>query len=115
MMSGMMIPGSLIVLAAVLVGGCVVFTATGMGCPWPEALVAAVLSSGLIIAWRAASNLYGLNEEVIPMVSAGDMGCLLTGALGPALVAFARRALPRRWTLALIGGVLGFLVNVVML
>src|SRR5436309_2706960 len=104
-----MIDWYLIVAAAALTGGAVYLASTRVRWPRPPALTAAALSGVLIVAWRAASNLYGLNEDFGPLVSIGDAGCLVAGALGPALVAIVRENLPSRWLPALIGGVVGFL------
>jgi hypothetical protein len=110
-----MIAWYLIVAAAALTGGGVYLTAARVRWPPLEAFVAAGLSGALIVAWRIAANLYGLNEDFGPLVSVGDSGCLVAGALGPALVAMVRRALPSRWIVVLVGGVVGFVVNVVIL
>jgi hypothetical protein len=97
----------------------------------PAAVAAAALASfALVVAWRALSNLAGLNDDFLPAVSVGDAGCLLAGALGPAVVARLPRFRPRRrdlprpaggaaarrdWIPALAGGIVGFAINVVIL
>jgi hypothetical protein len=78
---------------------------------WSSAPVSGVL----IIGWRAFANLVHLNDDFLPAVSAGDLGCLLAGAAAPLLVAAANKALPMRWMPALVGGVAGFIVNVAIL
>jgi len=66
--------------------------------------------------WRAISNLLGLNGDFLPAVSVGDSVCLVAGALGPAAIAFTRRVPERgRWLPAVVGGLVGFVVNVVIL
>jgi hypothetical protein len=82
--------------------------------PWLAA--AAVLTFILIVVWRGISNLLGLNGNYIPAVSVGDTVCLAAGALGPAAVAVGQR-LPalRRWLPAVAGGLVGFVVNVLIL
>ncbi len=70
----------------------------------------------LIIAWRALSNLLGLNGDFLPAVSVGDVGCLLFGAIAPLAVG-SGRVVParRRWVPAIAGALVGFVVNVVIL
>ncbi len=82
--------------------------------PWLAA--ATVVAFILIVVWRAISNLLGLNGDYVPAVSVGDTVCLAAGALGPAAVAAGQR-LPalRRWLPAIIGGLVGFAVNVLIL
>ena len=79
-------------------------------------LASAIGGLVLIIAWRAASNLQGLNGDFIPAVSVGDVGCLLFGAIAPLAVG-ASSAVParRRWVPAIVGALVGFVVNVVIL
>lgn len=79
-------------------------------------LAAAAGTPVLIVAWRALSNLLGLNSDFVPAVSVGDTGCLLFGAGAPAAVA-ASAPVPRRlrWLPAVAGGLAGFLVDVVIL
>ena len=83
-------------------------------------MAAALSSFALIVVWRGISNLVGLNGDFLPAVSAGDTGCLVAGALGPAVVARLPRLGPaagswRRWAPAVVGGVVGFVVDVVIL
>jgi hypothetical protein len=70
----------------------------------------------LIIAWRALSNLFGLNGDFLPAVSIGDVGCLLFGAIAPAAIG-ASRVVParRRWVPAIVGALVGFVINVFIL
>jgi hypothetical protein len=82
--------------------------------PWLVA--AAVLAFVLIVVWRAISNLLGLNGDYLPAVSVGDTVCLAVGALGPASIAMTRRVPDQgRWVPAVVGGLVGFVVNVVIL
>ena len=79
-------------------------------------LAAAFGALVLIIAWRAASNLQGLNGDFLPAVSVGDVGCLLVGAIAPLAVGYSRVApARRRWVPAIAGALVGFVVNVVIL
>ena len=85
-----------------------------------RAVAVATLSSFvLVVVWRTISNFAGLNGDYVPGVGVGDTACLVAGALGPAVVAsapsHAQAARWRRWLTALVGGVVGFLVNVVVL
>src|SRR5262245_54321131 len=137
-----MISTGQILAAAVVTGIAVAVAAAAMR--WSlAALAAAALSSfALIVIWRWISNLLGLNDDFVPAVSVGDTGCLIAGALGPAVVArlpwFAagKRRVPAvvegtpgrpvsgrgtdagawsDWVPALVGGVIGFVINVVIL
>jgi hypothetical protein len=76
---------------------------------------AAVLTFALIAVWRWISYLLGLNADYVPLVSVADTLCLIAGALGPAIVASRELTPLRRWLPALVGGVVGFVVNVVIL
>lgn len=70
----------------------------------------------LIVAWRAISNLLGLNGDFLPAVSVGDVGCLLFGAIGPLAVGASRLVTTRlRWVPAIAGAMVGFVINVVIL
>jgi len=51
----------------------------------------------------------------MPTVSIADAGCLVAGAVVPALVAAYRRPTNGRWVPAIVGGLVGFVVNVVVL
>jgi hypothetical protein len=119
-----------VLAAAVVTGVAVGLTAAAVR--WmPAAVAAAALSSfALVVVWRAISNLAGLNGDYVPAISVGDTVCLLAGALGPAVVAFlpsagrggrrppagAEGAAGRsRWLPALVGGVVGFLIDVIIL
>jgi len=131
------------ILAASIVTGIAVALAAAVMRWSPAALAGAALSSlALIVIWRWISNLLGLNGDFVPAVSVGDAGCLIVGALGPAAVARlpwfsvgSRRltavvegapgvAATGRgsgagawsdWVPALVGGVVGFVINVVIL
>lgn len=106
------------ILAAAIVTGAAIGV-TGLLARWPPAaLVAAALSSFvLIILWRAISNLVGLNDDFIPAISVGDAGCLIAGAVGPVVIGHLRRVEGARsdWMPALAGGIVGFAINVVIL
>jgi hypothetical protein len=85
---------------------------------WPRApvLLSAAGAFALILVWRGVSNLFGLNVDFLPAVSIGDTGCLVAGALAPlAITRFAAVSEQRRWVPALVGGVVGLSVNVVIL
>jgi hypothetical protein len=131
------------ILAAAIVTGIAVALAAAVMRWSPAALAAAALSSfALLVVWRWISNLLGLNGDYLPAISIGDTGCLIVGALGPAAVArlpwfsagtrrlpavvdgASGRAVPGRrpdagswnyWLPALVGGVVGFVINVVIL
>ncbi len=76
-------------------------------------LFGAIGSFVLIVVWRALSNLWHLNGDFLPAISVADAGCLLFGALAPAVVALTSDVHERlRWVPAVVGGLAGFVVNV---
>jgi hypothetical protein len=85
---------------------------------WPRRAVL-LASSGafaLILAWRGICNLLGLNGDFLPAVSIGDTGCLVVGALARlASAGLARVTAARRFVPAVVGGVVAFAMNVVIL
>ena len=127
------------ILAAALVTGAAVAVAAAAARWSLAALTAAAMASvALIVIWRAISNLAGLNGDYVPAVSAGDTVCLVAGALGPAVVAclptfrLGTRRSPAvargvadpatrdaggwsRWLPAVVGGVVGFVIDVTIL
>jgi hypothetical protein len=111
-----MIAWSLIIAAGLLTRAAVRFAAVAEH--WrPRAAASAGVAAGvLIIAWRGIYNTLGLNGDFIPLVSIGDVGCLVAGAAGPAAVALLA-AMPSRgrWLPAAVGGLAGFAFNVVIL
>jgi hypothetical protein len=112
----LMIAPSLIVEAALVTGLAVTIAAFAKGWTFRCAMLAAIGTFLLIIAWRALANVFALNADFMPAISVGDSGCLIAGALIPYLVgrsaciATGARILP-----AVVGGLVGFLVNVVIL
>jgi hypothetical protein len=85
---------------------------------WPRApmLLAGVGALVIVAAWRAMCNLLGLNGDFLPAVSVGDTGCLVAGALAPLAVAsFGSVPARRRWVPVLVGAMVGFVVNIVIL
>jgi len=112
----LMIALSLIVEAALVTGLAVTIAAFAKGWTFRCAMLAAIGTFLLIIAWRALANVFALNADFMPAISVGDSGCLIAGALIPYLVgrsaciATGARILP-----AVVGGLVGFLVNVVIL
>lgn len=111
-----MISTGQILAAGALTAVAVAITAAAVRWQPPRLAAAAVLAFVIIVVWRAISNLLGLNGDFAPAVSVGDSVCLAAGALGPAAVAVGQR-LPalRRWLPAIVGGLVGFAVNVVIL
>jgi cobalamin synthase len=105
-----------IVAAGAVTAVSVAIAATAVRWPVQWILAAAFGALVLIIAWRAASNLQGLNGDFLPAVSVGDIGCLLVGAIAPLAVGYSRVApARRRWVPAIAGALVGFVVNVVIL
>lgn len=111
-----MIAWPLILAAGVLTGLAVVVASVAVRRSRSLVLGAAAFTAALIVAWRAAANAAGLNDDFVPFISVGDCGCLVAGGLGPALIApdesgsFVRRAIP-----VLVAGVAAFCINVVIL
>lgn len=105
------------ILAAGAITAAAVAIATGsLRWPLPSVLVASLGSLILIVAWRALSNVLHLNSDVIPAISTADAGCLLLGAIAPAIVASTFGVSDRRrWMPAAVGGLVAFVVNVVIL
>lgn len=111
-----MISTGQILAAGVITGAAVAIAAWLVHWRLQWLLVAAIGSLVLIVAWRALSNLLHLNGDFLPAISGGDAGCLLFGALAPAAVAVTPNAPGRlRWVPAVVGGLVGFVVNVVIL
>src|SRR5262249_38571326 len=131
------------ILAAAIVTGIAVAVAAALMRWAPAALAAGAFSSFALIArWRWVSNLLGLHRDFLPALRICDTGCLLAGAAGPAWVARrpwfnqGTRRLPAvvegapgsavsgrgtnadawsDWVPAVVGGVVGFVINVVIL
>jgi hypothetical protein len=90
----------------------------GLTVRWPlgPLLLASTGAFALILGWRGVCNLLGLNGDFLPAVSIGDTGCLVVGALAPlAAAGLARIPAARRFVPAVAGGVVAFVVNVVIL
>ena len=85
---------------------------------WPVTplVLATAGAFALILAWRIVCNLLDLNGDFLPAVSIGDTGCLALGALAPLAAASLERR-PAAWPVvpAVAGGVVAFVVNVVIL
>ena len=111
-----MISTGQIVAAGVITGVAVAIATAWLRWPRQWLLTAAVGSAVLIIAWRALSNLLHLNGDFVPAVSIGDVGCLVVGAIAAALTAALLNVPNRlRWIPAVVGGSVGFVVNVLIL
>lgn len=111
-----MISTGQILAAGVLTAFGVAIAAAAMRWPPLWTAAGAVLAFVLIVAWRALSNLLGLNGDYLPAVSVGDTICLVAGALGPAAIVVAGRVPDQgRWVPAVAGGLVGFVINVVIL
>jgi hypothetical protein len=111
-----MISTGQILAAGVITGISVAMAAAAVRWRMPAVLAASLGALALIVAWRALSNLLGLNGDFVPAVSMGDVLCVVAGAAIPAAIG-ATRLVPdrRRWVSALAGGLVGLLVNVVIL
>ena len=105
-----------IVAAGILTAIAVAVAGVLVRWPWPSTAAAAVGSLLLIVGWRLAANSLHLNQDFVPAVSVADALCLLFGALSPIVVA-TRSRLPTSsaWIPAVVGGLAGFLINIVIL
>jgi hypothetical protein len=110
------------VIAWQLIGAAAAITAIAVGAAswlvgWPDRLIlgAATGSFVLVIAWRTIANLVGLNGDFGPLVSVGDCGCLIAGALAPALLARLSPSVGRATVPIVTGGAAAFLLNVAIL
>ncbi|HEY8692824.1 MAG TPA: hypothetical protein VIR57_08795 [Chloroflexota bacterium] len=102
--------------AALLTGAAVGFAARRSNWPLAVMVTAAVGTALLIGLWRWLANLWQLNADFVPLISAADAGCLVAGAISPAIVALtAPSKTTNRWLPVVLGGVVGFVVNVVVL
>lgn len=111
-----MIAPYLIVEAALVTGLAVTVGAFAVRWRFGAAMIAAIGAFLLVIAWRALANLFALNADFIPAVSVGDTGCLVAGSLIPYIVGRSTRVEASHRTLpALVGALVGFLINVVIL
>ena len=110
-----MIAWQLIAVAAAITA--IAVGAAGWLVGWPVRLIlgAATGSFVLVMAWRATANLVGLNGDFGPLVSVGDCGCLIAGALTPALLARLARSAGRATVPIVTGGAAAFLANVAIL
>lgn len=111
-----MIAPSLIVESALVTGIAVAIAAFANRWTFRIAVIAATGSCLLIIAWRVLANALALNADFMPAVSIGDSGCLIAGSLIPYVVGrSARTAAGALVTPAVVGGLVGFVMNVVIL
>jgi hypothetical protein len=105
-----------IIAAGILTGIAVAVAGLLARWPWPSAAAAAVGSLLLIVVWRLATNALQLNQDFIPAVSVADALCFVFGALAPIAVAIRSRLPgPTGWMPAVVGGLAGFVINVVIL
>ncbi len=111
-----MISWTEIAVAAVITGVSVGLAARAARWATAWAVVAGIAALALIVIWRELSNRIGLNGDFIPAVSPGDVGCFVAGAIGPmAILPFVSGNRTREWLPAVVGGVVGFVANVVVL
>jgi hypothetical protein len=105
-----------IVIAGLLTGLAIGVAARTVGWSSRSTATAAALGCLLVIGWRAVANLLVLNDDFLPTISVGDLGCLPVGAIGPAIVTLvAPRSGPRPRLPAVVGGLSAFMINVVIL
>ncbi|MEA5456001.1 hypothetical protein SPF06_14795 [Sinomonas sp. JGH33] len=108
-----MISPLLIVVAALLSAGAVAIAARLSR--WSATSLAAGAGGTFVAvaAWRLIANLFALNDDFMPAVSVADVGCLIAGALPPALVVSKQWA--SRSLVIATGALVAFVVNVVIL
>jgi hypothetical protein len=105
---GLILISATVTAAAVaLAGWAVHWDATEVG-------IAALTSAAGVVAWRSVSNVATWNDDFMPLVSIGDVGCLATGAIGPGVVGRLRSG-RSWWVPALVGAMAAFIVNVLVL
>lgn len=105
-----------ILAAAVLTGAAVGVAARRSTWPGGLMVTVAVGTALLIGLWRWLANLWQLNADFVPLISVADAGCLVAGAISPAIAALKVPAnTTNRWLPILVGGAVGFVVNVVVL
>ena len=109
------IPWHLILSAAAVTAAAVALAALLVRWGPPMVGAAAAGAFVLILGWRAIANGAQWNDDFVRLVSIGDVGCLIAGAAGPALLLRTGRAVPRSLVPAVVGGLVGFVVNVVIL
>ncbi len=111
-----MISWTQIAVAAVITGVRVGLAAGAARWPRGWAIFAGAGALALIVIWRGLSNRIGLNADFIPAVSPGDVGSFVVGAIGPmAALPFVGGNRSREWLPAVVGGIVGFVANVVVL
>ena len=111
-----MIAPSLIVEAALVTGLAVTIAAFAKGWTFRSAMIAAIGTFLLIIAWRTLANVFAFNADFMPAVSIGDSGCLIAGSLIPYLTGRSTGLTTAGLVVpALTGGLVGFIINVVIL
>lgn len=111
-----MISLNLIVEAAAATALAVAITAFAGGWTIRAAMIAAIGSLAAIIAWRSVANALLLNADFMPAISVGDCGCLVAGGTIPYLLArSARNDRAHSYLPAIVGAIVGFVINVVIL
>ncbi len=110
-----MIAWRLILEAAVITGVAVALAALLVRWDVRPGLAAAVGSFLLILAWRAIGNRARWNDDFVSLISVGDVGCLVAGAAVPAMLTRTGARAARSLVPAVVGGVVGFVVNVAIL
>lgn len=110
------IPLGLIVVAAATTAVAVALVAFAVRYSMRVTLTAAFGALALIIAWRILANVLALNVDFMPAVSVGDCGCLIAGGATPYLLA-KRVSIDSRqpYLPAIVGAIVGFISNVVIL
>jgi hypothetical protein len=110
-----MISPLLIVISAVIAAAAVALACAYARWSAPDLAAAAAGTLLAVIGWRILANAFSLNEDFMPAISVGDAGCLLAGALPPAVVASVHREPGRRALPGVAGGLVAFIANVIIL
>lgn len=80
------------------------------------AMTAAIGSFAAIVAWRSVANALSLNADFMPAISLGDCGCLVAGGAIPYFVGRgASQDKSHSLLPAIVGAIVGFVINVVVL
>lgn len=111
-----MISLTLIVEAAAITALAVAIAAFAAGWPARFTAAAAIGSFAALVAWRSVANALSLNADFMPAISVGDCGCLVVGSIVPYFLAWSvPRGKAHPYLPAIVGALVGFVINVVIL
>lgn len=110
-----MISLGLILTSAALTGAAVAIAGWRVRWPASDLGTAAIGTAVAVVVWRLIANAAVWNDDFVPLVSIGDTGCIIAGAMAPAIVATRLPAGRDRWVPAAAGALAAFVINVVIL